>query len=818
VSIDRWPAENPSEGNDRFLRVTIAEAAEQLGVSKHEIYRQIRLGFLATERSGGQQIVLLPSMLLSAQPESHEDAPSHGSSSTDNTPAQESQSFRAHANTSQEPQLSSNVEQAINRSAAKLAGDLRAISKSLSHGQGFETPHVERSQPAPSPNTNNHDDVGAATSVAPSPAPRSVTTALRTHVADGVDITTPQTSPAPPNGKSKFEPAHSVRENNRSQLPAVQTEAKPASVQPVRENKPSGQIVAPPEAKLVQPVRENKPSSQIAAPPEAKPVQPVRENSPSRQPTKRAEPRPATAKPSQPVSAPQRPAATAELEAVLLQHGAKNTNGRLLPSLPAPTADFAPIRRYTFTEPGSNDPTLADTRNGKTKESQSNWTRYLTLVILLLSVVVLAGAFLYNNIHLLSVPASPEAAATQSDAETGADNIATEELTTTPAQFVVDPLPVLPTNGPEELSRFSEETFSKPGSGWLERDTPTWSASYVDNAYHLTLEGQPTISVTTTLPATDYRLSVDVSVQRGSAGFLFLVDESQRTYRVLLNSAGRYAVQVEDETATTNIIEWTLSNALRRGAAAINRLRVERHGEVLQVFVNDVPVTEWTLLPSEQSINQYGLVLTTNQSQAQATFDNLVGEAMPELTAGSVEDKPKRFSEETFNAPSSGWLERDTPTWSASYVENAYQLVLTDQPTLSIARPITATNYHLSVDVKVQQGSAGLVFLADESGSVYRLLLDNTGSYAIQVENETTSNVVDWTTSAALRHGAEAVNRLRIERYNGIVRVFANDLLLIEWMLTSDQQFEGQYGVAITGEKGRGQAMFDNLVGEELGN
>lgn len=126
---------------------------------------------------------------------------------------------------------------------------------------------------------------------------------------------------------------------------------------------------------------------------------------------------------------------------------------------------------------------------------------------------------------------------------------------------------------------------------------------------------------------------------------------------------------------------------------------------------------------------------------------------------------------------------------------------------------LPANNYRTSIDLSLAQGEAGVVFLAAEPATFYRVMINTEGAYAIQsVRNDEVRNVVDWTTSPALNG---TTNRLRIERQSNTVQFSANDQALTTFTVP-DSPANNQIGVALTSETDQGEATFSNLVVEEL--
>jgi hypothetical protein len=174
---------------------------------------------------------------------------------------------------------------------------------------------------------------------------------------------------------------------------------------------------------------------------------------------------------------------------------------------------------------------------------------------------------------------------------------------------------------------FAEDTFSSSASGWPVRETETWSAQYVDDRYQLTLKGKPTIGFSFPLPSEQYRLGVDVTVRGGSAGVVFLYAEPSTFYQLVIDEENRYAIQRVDGEIVTNVVDWTPSEALSVEPNAADRLRVRREGTLVHFFANDELLTDFAVPPGEV-VNRYGFVVNSSNGEAQATFDNLIGERL----------------------------------------------------------------------------------------------------------------------------------------------------------------------------------------------
>lgn len=178
---------------------------------------------------------------------------------------------------------------------------------------------------------------------------------------------------------------------------------------------------------------------------------------------------------------------------------------------------------------------------------------------------------------------------------------------------------------------FVDDSFDLPGSGWPVHRALTWSADYADGRYRIALNGERSVGVSNLLPGERYRLSLDVAVERGGAGPIFLAAEPATFYQLLLAPGGTYAIQLVDKAAetATNVVGWTRSDLLEEAAGTTNRLRMERRGDTIAFFANGRPLTTFKV-PDGAFRNQYGFALVAQEGQGLATFDNLRGELLPE--------------------------------------------------------------------------------------------------------------------------------------------------------------------------------------------
>jgi hypothetical protein len=170
-----------------------------------------------------------------------------------------------------------------------------------------------------------------------------------------------------------------------------------------------------------------------------------------------------------------------------------------------------------------------------------------------------------------------------------------------------------------------EERFDQRSTSWPQLTTPSWSSAYRDGRYEMRLFGRPSISYSSPLTAHDFQLRVDVQIERGRAGLFFLIDRPNDFYRFLIDAEGRYQLEVEQVGVAQPLITWTASEALLRGAEAVNQIEVQRIGDELSLYANGALLTTYTLPAGHTLESRAGLALDAPDGQRDglALFDNM---------------------------------------------------------------------------------------------------------------------------------------------------------------------------------------------------
>lgn len=171
-----------------------------------------------------------------------------------------------------------------------------------------------------------------------------------------------------------------------------------------------------------------------------------------------------------------------------------------------------------------------------------------------------------------------------------------------------------------------------------------------------------------------------------------------------------------------------------------------------------------------------------------------------------------------FATPIVGLPQVVSDTWSAGVVDGRYRMQLNGRTSVSFAGPLPFEHYRLSVDLAVYQGGAGVIFLEEESGSLYRFLVTPDGALAIERQAPTGEvvQVVPWSASPALAATPGVENHIRIERPgDGQIHFWADETPLAR-LAVPPGTVQNRYGLVLTARQGQALATFDNLRIERL--
>jgi hypothetical protein len=271
----------------------------------------------------------------------------------------------------------------------------------------------------------------------------------------------------------------------------------------------------------------------------------------------------------------------------------------------------------------------------------------LVLAVLAAWAIGMRGATASRNPNSTSLPAAsiatilptqlptqpPAAAPTQAEAAptvvaasplaptTAATVPPTAEPSATPFDFpTITPTTVQTTTADAGVLLLAD-TFS--GGGWANQGGAGWQVGYQSQRYRIDAnQGVGTIWSYRTGPAKDVSIGVDVQTLAGEGGLLVRFQDAGNYVSISLNSS-RTSFRVEQhDGGATSVLAGGQSEAIRSGADAVNRLVVRLRGSSMEIAVNGQSLASVDA-PGAPDSARYGLLVITNDSAAEAFFDNL---------------------------------------------------------------------------------------------------------------------------------------------------------------------------------------------------
>ncbi len=177
--------------------------------------------------------------------------------------------------------------------------------------------------------------------------------------------------------------------------------------------------------------------------------------------------------------------------------------------------------------------------------------------------------------------------------------------------------------------------------------------------------------------------------------------------------------------------------------------------------------------------------------------------------------------QDTFSVGETGPWQVEGDASGRTAVLDGELIIELDAPALmqfvTLPEPIF-TDFVMQVDARILAGSPqssyGLLFRMQNATQFYRFDITGDGMFIVERRNSDgswTRFVPDWTDSAAINQGVDAVNQLRVEAVGDTMRFYVNDTLLQQ---VSDGQFVGGTIGLDAGTFGQSglQVAFDNLV------
>jgi len=291
-------------------------------------------------------------------------------------------------------------------------------------------------------------------------------------------------------------------------------------------------------------------------------------------------------------------------------------------------------------------------------------------------------------------------------------------------------------------------------------------------------------------------------------GILCRYQDADNFYLLEMSNDGFAAIYKQLAGDWVELRPWQASDAIHTGDGAVNQMRADCVGDQLALYANGVLAAE--ARDPDFTSGDVGLqVGTFDDPGANILFDDFV--VRQPTSAGSV------LYQDDFSDLSTGWARYEDADYQTEYQDGGYRIyVAKDQYTVWSHPGLTLTDAQIEVDATrtggPDNGEFGVICRYQDGDNYYALKVSSDGYYGINKRKDGEWNtLVDWQSSAAIRQGDGALNRLRADCAGDRLALSVNGELLVE---TRDSEFvSGDIGLlAGTFEEGGTNVLFDNLV------
>jgi hypothetical protein len=346
------------------------------------------------------------------------------------------------------------------------------------------------------------------------------------------------------------------------------------------------------------------------------------------------------------------------------------------------------------------------------------------------------------------------------------------------------------------------DDFSDPSSGWPTGDSNKALMEYLNGSYHvrvkLTSSTQLAKAPALIGPLDDYVAEVDAWLEQDSIaayGLAFGVQDGPAGlsgHELFVSPReGLYGINTFSPQGAGWTLPLTPSAAVNRGSA-LNRLRIERRGTEVALFVNGTHLVTRAL--SGPLGERLGLMLhTSNASRvpADSYFDNFMVDALvpttetatppssptPTASATLPAGRTELFRDD-FSDPLSGWGGADPPRTMVDYVSGELQVRVANRRAIAVVTnllvPPVTDMYAVEIDGRLAEGSSPGTFgimvnvqpAADVTTGIEVSVDPAAGTYAITQVIDGERRLIQAANLIRM-NPVGAANNLRVERTDG---------------------------------------------------
>ena len=331
-----------------------------------------------------------------------------------------------------------------------------------------------------------------------------------------------------------------------------------------------------------------------------------------------------------------------------------------------------------------------------------------------------------------------------------------------------------------------------PGqTGWRNYDDANTNAVLRNGAYILThKKSNYTYSGTAPLAIDenrDYSIETTVSHIQGDNqapfGLAFGATSVADLYYFGISSNGFYMLTKQVNYVYNAVIPWTQSASIMQGNNVANKLRIEKRGSQLSLFINDQQVAQVPMVqPFGSSI---GFIVMKSQT---AAFNYIKAAYLPAADANRLVSTSVASTgyHTNFNSDdANGWSQNRTDSASVYFANGRLNVTRTAKGWLTsvLSAPSAAVDMHRDFLIEMEASHAaggqnygyGLDFGASET-RVYHFWISASGYYYIGfTERNAFNTIVAFTQNDAIIKGENVRNKLGIAHKNGQLHFYINN-------------------------------------------
>lgn len=373
------------------------------------------------------------------------------------------------------------------------------------------------------------------------------------------------------------------------------------------------------------------------------------------------------------------------------------------------------------------------------------------------------------------------------------------------------------------------DDFSYPDSGWPVRSEDTYRLGYEGGEYFVEHVQRNDASRWQTYPdvtLSDFTAEVQVRFETEDefvgGALIWRWQDNDNFYVFRVCNTGEYDLFKRVSGEWENLIPRTSSSHINSGIAT-NRLKVTATGDLIQIYVNDQHLADFSDSSLDQGkIGIYASVFTASPISTRVFFDDLrvyVSEEVPVAAPSPRPDTTVLAYSDDFDDPESGWTVSAGDGYSYGYEAGEYyveHIAQTERARWTTYADETYSDFTAEVQVRfdtdVADVGGGLVFRWQDNDNFYRVAIHNTGEYDVKqrLEGEWRT-LLDRGGSPYIASGA-AVNTLKIVAVGDLMQVYVNDQHVAD---VTDASFSegrvGVYTVLQTESPVTTRISFDNL-------